>query len=387
MRRWPTTINQLRVNATVTLPRSLLAFCLAAAIVASACSGGSGTKTPTPGTPADVATASDGAPTVIVPAIQSQAGLTTPEIVAKLAPSIVRVQTSTATLDAFGRTQPSTGVGTGVIIDKNGYIVTNNHVVTAGNGETPADHITVTLSDQRTLDATIVGRDQPTDLAVVKIDASDLTPATFADSGSLIVGQDVVAIGFALDLKGGPTVTRGVLSAKGRTINEQPYTINDALQTDAGINPGNSGGPLVNARGEVIGINTAIIQNAQNIGFSISVGLVEPTVRSLIDSGKIERAYLGVGTVDVTPAIAKNFSLPVDHGIAVTAVGRGTPAEAAGLRANDVIVKVDGQDVTNNGSLLAILAKHKAGDTVSVEYYRGGERNTIDVTLESRPSG
>jgi len=360
----------------------LAALCLAAGVAAAACSGGSASKTATP-----QATAGSAVPTVVVPAIRNEPGLTTPEIVAKLAPSIVRVQTSTATLDIFGRSVPSTGVGTGVIVDKDGHIVTNNHVVTNGTGDTPADRITVTLSDQRTLAATIVGRDQPTDLAVLKVDAADLTPATFASADSLVVGEDVVAIGFALDLKGGPTVTRGVLSAKGRTINEQPYTINDAIQTDAGINPGNSGGPLVNAQGEVIGINTAIIQSAQNIGFTISVGLVEPTVRALIDKGRIDRAYLGVGTVDVTPAIAKNFNLPVDHGIAVTAVGRGTPAEAAGLRQNDVIVKVDGQDVENNGKLLAILASHQAGDTVSVEYYSGGEQHTIDVKLASRPGG
>jgi S1-C subfamily serine protease len=180
-------------------------------------------------------------------------------------------------------------------------------------------------------------------------------------------------------------VTRGVLSAKGRTIDEQPYTINDAIQTDAGINPGNSGGPLVDARGDVIGINTAIIRGAQSIGFSISAALVQPTVRDLIDRGKIDRAYLGVGTVDVTPSIAKNFNLPVDKGIAVTVVGRGTPAEAAGLRQNDVIVKIDGQDVANNGALLAILARRRAGDSVPIEFYRGNDLKKLDVKLDSRP--
>jgi len=370
----------------------LAAFCLAAAVAASGCSRSSkepAASTSTPATPAATAATAEAATpgSVVAPAIQSQPGLTTPQIVAKLAPSIVRVQTSTASLDIFGRVIPSTGVGTGVIIDNEGHIVTNNHVVTNDTGTTPADKITVTLADQTTLPATIVGRDQPTDLAVLKVDAQGLTPATFASADSLVVGQDVVAMGFALDLKGGPTVTRGVLSAKGREINEQQYTINDALQTDAGINPGNSGGPLVNARGEVIGINTAIIQSAQNIGFAISVGLVQPTVQALIQSGKVDRAYLGVGTVDVTPAIARNFNLPVDHGLAVTVVGRGTPAEAAGLRENDVIVKIDGQDVPNNGKLLAILANHKAGDIVKVEFYSGGELRTADVTLASRPSG
>lgn len=365
------------------------------ATLAIACSGGtSATKTATPldanATPAAVATQSTGASAATgsssVPAsLQSQPGLTVVQIAAKLAPSIVRVQTEGATLDAFGRSAPSTGVGTGLIVDTAGHIVTNNHVVTNGTGDQPASSITVTLSDQRTAKATIVGRDQPTDLAVLKIDETNLQPATFADPGSLQVGQDVVAIGFALDLTGGPTVTRGVLSAKGRTIQEQPYAINDALQTDAGINPGNSGGPLVNANGQVIGINTAIIQSAQSIGFSISVDVVQPTVQALIDQGKIDRAYLGVGTVDVSPSIARNFSLPVDKGIAVTGVGRGSPAESAGLRQNDVIVKVDGQDVPNNGALLAVLAKDKAGDSVSVEFYRGQSRQTVSVTLAARP--
>ena len=319
------------------------------------------------------------------PALRREEGLSTVEIVDKLAPSIVRVQTEGAQLDIFGRVTPGGGVGTGVIIDTAGHIVTNNHVVTVGTGNRPAERITVTLSDQRTASATIVGRDQAVDLAVLKIEAENLVPASLGDAEGLRVGQDVVAIGFALDLKGGPTVTRGVLSAKGRTIDEQPYTINDAIQTDAGINPGNSGGPLVDAHGEVIGINTAIVQGAQSIGFSISVALVRPAVQDLIDHGKIDRAYLGVGTVDVTASIAKNFQLPVDKGIAVTAVGRGTPAEAAGLRQNDVIVRIDGQDVTNNGSLLAVLAKRRAGDTVPVEFYRGSDRRTLDVKLDSRP--
>jgi S1-C subfamily serine protease len=314
-------------------------------------------------------------------------GLSVPQIVEKLAPSIVRVQTESATLDAFGRTQPSSGVGTGVIIDNQGHIVTNNHVVTLGTGDTPADHITVTLNDQTNVEATIVGRDQPTDLAVLKIDSSNLTPASFGDADSQQVGEDVVAIGFALDLKGGPTVTRGVLSAKGRTIDEQPFQINDALQTDAGINPGNSGGPLVNANGEVIGINTAILPSAQAIGFSISSSVVTPTVQALISNGKIERGYLGVGTVSVTKAIAQSFGLPVSSGVAVTTVGNGTPAQKAGLRPNDVIVKIDGQDVNNNGDLLSILAKRRAGDTVPIEYYRGSDKKSADVTLAARPGG
>ncbi len=372
----------------MTRRRAAIVSLVVATLIVAACSGSSKSSSTTTATAADAtaAPASTTAPvTAVVPAIRTEPGLTTPQIVAKLAPSIVRVQTDSATLDIFGRSVPSTGVGTGVIVDTDGHIITNNHVVTAGTGNTVADRITVTLNDQRTFRATVIGRDQPTDMAVIKIDASDLTPAEFADPNSLQVGQDVVAIGYALDLKGGPTVTRGVLSAKGRTIDESPYTINDALQTDAGINPGNSGGPLVNADGQVIGINTAIIQGAQQIGFSISVGLVQSELSTLIQSGEISRAYLGVGTVEVTDAVAQNFNLPVDKGLAVTAVGQGTPAEAAGLQANDVIVKIDGEEVDNNGQLLTVLAKHKAGDVVSIDFYRGNELRTVSVTLAAHP--
>ncbi|HZP58216.1 MAG TPA: trypsin-like peptidase domain-containing protein [Dehalococcoidia bacterium] len=369
-------------------PAGVLAALLLALAGAACSGGGSGDRTATPTrSPASAAT-QDAPPasasSAPAPRLASQGGMTTVEIVRKLAPSIVRVQTEGATLDIFGRSTPQTGVGTGVIIDSDGHIVTNNHVVMVGNRV--ADRITVTLNDQRTARATLVGRDAPTDLAVLKIDEANLTPATFGDSGALQVGQDVVAIGFALDLKGGPTVTRGVVSATGRTIDEQPYTINDAIQTDAGINPGNSGGPLVNASGEVVGINTAIIQGAQNIGFSISSALVQPTVQSLIENGRIDRAYLGIGTVDVTDAIAQNFDLPVDKGVAVTAVGQGTPADDAGIQENDVIVAIDGQDITNSGELLAVLAKHKAGDIVTVDFYRGNQRQSVQVTLASRPN-
>jgi S1-C subfamily serine protease len=365
------------------------------AAIAAACSGSSSSSTATPqasvSPAASVAAGTTpsgtlgGGGTANPPSLQSQGGLTVIQIADKLAPSIVRVQTEGATLDVFGRTTPAGGVGTGVIIDTDGHIVTNNHVVTIGNNNQAADRITVTLSDQRTATATIVGRDQPTDLAVLKIDLDNLTPASFADASNLQVGQDVVAIGYALDLKGGPSVTRGVLSAKNRTINEQPYTINDAIQTDAGINPGNSGGPLVDASGKVVGINPAIIQGAQNIGFSISAALVEPTVQELIQNGRIERAFFGVGTVDVTKAIAQNFRLPVDSGVALTQVAQGSPAADAGLRTNDVIVAIDGKPIANNGDLLSVLADHKPGDQVSVDYYRGSDKQTAQVALSARP--
>lgn len=361
--------------------RLLLPILAAAAMLAAAaCDGDDAAQD---GTPAPSGSAS--AVTRSVPQIAEEDGLTVVEIAQKLAPSIVRVQTETATIDFLGRTVPSQGVGTGVIIDDDGHIVTNNHVVTVGNGSRPADRITVTLADQQTAQARIVGRDQATDLAVIKIETGDVTAASWGDPAELQVGQGVVAIGFALGIEGAPTVTRGVISAKNRTIQEQPYTIPDAIQTDAGINPGNSGGPLVNARGEIVGINTAIARGAQNIGFAISVGLVRPTVDTLIREGKVERAYLGVGTVDVTDAIARAFGMPVDFGVAVTMVAEGSPADAAGFAENDVIVSVDGEDIRNNGEFLALLARHQPGDEVTVEYYRGNERRSTQATLAERP--
>jgi S1-C subfamily serine protease len=376
--------SRLTLKMRVAALLAVLAIVLPVAVACSdSGSGSDATDTAVAGTNATPGQGGGGAN---APSIQSDQGLTTVQIVEKLAPSIVRVTTEGATLDQFGRVAPSTGIGTGVIIDNDGHVVTNNHVVTAGTGDQPSDNITVTLADQSTVPAMIVGRDVATDLAVLKIDAPNLTPATWGKADELQVGQEVVAIGYALGLEGAPSVTRGVISATNRTINEQPFTIPDAIQTDAGINPGNSGGPLVNARGEVIGINTAIIQNAQNIGFSISAGLAQPVVQQLISAGSITRAYVGIGSVDVNPAIARNFDLPVDHGIVVTLVADGSPAQRAGLQRNDVITAIDGQAIDNNGELLALLAEKQSGDTVHVTYYRDSGQRETDLTLGERPA-
>jgi serine protease Do len=296
---------------------------------------------------------------------------------------VVRILTEGATLDIFGRAVPSQGVGTGLILDEEGHIVTNYHVLLVGNGL--GSRISVTLDDQRTFTAQVVGTDPPTDLAVLQIDAGGLTPATLGNATGLPVGADVVAIGQALDLEGDPTVTRGVVSAKGRVIREDPYTINDAIQTDASINPGNSGGPLVNSYGEVVGINTAIIQGAQNIGFAISIDLVKPIVEELIEEGTVSRGFLGVNIVDITPSLASNFDLPADYGVGITGVQRGGPADRAGLRLEDIIVRLADKEIDNNGDLLQALTTHRAGETVTVEYYRGDDLGEADVTLGESP--
>jgi len=297
----------------------------------------------------------------------------------------VLVSTQGSGQNIFGQIVPSEGTGSGVIIDDEGHIITNNHVVRTG-GDTVADSITVTLSDGRELPAEVVGTDPQTDLAVIKIEATDLTPAELGDVSTLPVGSEVVAIGYALGLEGDPTVTRGVISAKNRTIQEQTVSINDAIQTDASINPGNSGGPLVDAQGRVIGINTAIIQGSQNIGFSISIDLAKPIIQEIITEGQVTRGFLGIDFNDLDPDTAEALDLPSAEGVVIVEIVADSPAEGAGFQPNDVIVAIGGTKVTNSGDLVAALRIHQPGDEVTIRYYRDGVEDTVDVTLVERPS-
>jgi S1-C subfamily serine protease len=362
------------------LPASLLWSGLLFVVLGlSACDDGN-TQSPTPestGTAPAATSSPEAAPT------RSGDALSTPEIVRLLSPSVVRVQTEGARFDILGRPVPTQGVGTGVIIDDEGHIVTNNHVVRLD--ARLASRVVVTLSDDRTFTAEIVGTDPPSDLAVLKIDATGLSPAKLGDVSQLEVGGEVVAIGFALDLPGGPTVTRGVVSAKDRVIEESPYSISSAIQTDASINPGNSGGPLVDQYGEVVGITTAIIGQAQNIGFAISIDLAEPLVQEIIEKGFVSRGFLGISVVDVTPSVAANFNLPVESGIGVANVEPDSPADEAGLLVNDIIVRIGDVDITNSGDLLQALTKFRAGDSVAVAFYRDSQRQEQEVTLADRP--
>ncbi len=355
---------------------------VAALLLLAACGGGGAPSTPPAGAPAQ----SGGA----APAPAQQGALSTPDLVDRLRPSVVHILTESASIDVFGQVVPSQGVGTGVIIDEEGHIVTNNHVVVRPNTcDEPAQRITVTLSDGRRFTARIVGRDVPTDLAVLKIDASDLHPASWGDSATLQVGEEVVAMGNALNLPGGPTVTKGVVSAKERLIQETEcgVSIPGAVQTDAAINPGNSGGPLVNMRGEVIGITTAVIRGvAEGVGFAISSETARPIVQELIERGRVERGFLGIViAAEVTPSLAAEFGLPVDYGVAIDQVMPGSPAARAGLQPNDIIVRVGEVEVRNSGHLFQALARYRAGDRVTVEFYRGERRLQATVQLGERP--
>jgi S1-C subfamily serine protease len=363
------------------LPGILSGIFVVVALVAVACGGEAAEPTQTVSPTATVVASPSASPAASITPSGERTPLATAEIVSLLRPSVVHILIEGTTFSVFGQPLPTEGVGTGFIIDEEGHIVTNNHVVFI-DGERPAQEITVTLSDGRQFRASLVGGDRPTDLAVLKIDADDLTPARLGDTAQLQVGDDVVAIGHALDLAGGPTVTRGVVSAKERLIQEDPYMIPGAIQTDAPINPGNSGGPLVNMYGEVVGITTQVIRGtAEGIGFAISIDTAKPIAGELIDKGQVERGYLGINLINITPSIAKEFDLAVDSGVGVGSVQAGSPADRAGLEGGDIIVRAADEDINNSGDLLKVLTEYRAGDTVIIEYYRDGDLQEAKVTL------
>jgi serine protease Do len=309
--------------------------------------------------------------------------LSSQELVAEVAPAVVSIVTETVSYNWFWQAVPQTGAGSGIIISSDGYIVTNNHVVEG------AQKVTVTLSDGSAFAATIVGSDPQTDLAVVKISANNLTYLHFLSDSleQLSVLDPVVAVGNALALPGGPTWTTGVVSNLGRSIEENTgVVLNDIIQTDAAINAGNSGGPLLDTAGQVVGINVAIASNAENIGFAISTDTAIPVVQSLITEGKVVRPWLGVSVTTVTSTIQQYYNLSVSAGALITSVTSGSPADEAGLRAGDVITKIDNEDISTAAELISAIRSHQIGDQVEIVYYRGNVQHVVTATLEESPS-
>jgi S1-C subfamily serine protease len=311
-------------------------------------------------------------------------------VVKQVDPAVVNVTSSTVTQDPFGQVQSGTGVGTGSIIRSDGIIVTNFHVVEG------ALNLKVTMPppDSRSFQARVIGGDSQHDLAILKIDATGLPTISLGDSSQVLLGERVVALGYALALPGGPTVTSGILSALARTVQVQDpsqgitRTLEDALQTDAAINPGNSGGPLVDLAGSIIGINTAGNQGAENIGFAIAIDAAKPIIQQAIDHPNAPAPYLGISTQTVDAGLAAQLQLPVDHGAYVVALAPGGPAEKAGIKVGDVIVTFDGKPIDTDDDLrTAILAK-KPGDQVTVQVVgSGGSTQDVTVTLGVRPLG
>ena len=268
------------------------------------------------------------------------------------------------------RHRPS--LGTGFIINTNGYIVTNNHVVE------DADEITVTLASQEEFEATLIGRDPKTDLALLRVNSPlPLPTVPFGNSENLEVGEWVLAIGNPFGL--GHTVTAGIVSAKGRIIGAGPY--DDFIQTDASINPGNSGGPLFNMRGEVIGINTAIMRSGQGIGFAIPINMAKNVLSQLHNKGNVTRGWLGVAIQSISPEMLNAFQLDDANGALVSGIVTDAPADKAGLQQGDVIVGFHGSKVDDSSALPGLVAVVAPGTTVEVEIIRDGERMTIPVTL------
>ncbi|MFP4346675.1 MAG: DegQ family serine endoprotease [Desulfococcaceae bacterium] len=266
-------------------------------------------------------------------------------------------------------------LGSGFVIDKSGYIVTNNHVIEG------ADEIQVRLSNDQEYDAEIVGRDPNTDIALIKITQdADLPVVTLGDSDTLKIGQWVVAMGNPFGLE--HTVTAGIVSAKGRVIGSGPY--DDFIQTDASINPGNSGGPLLNTKGEVVGINTAIIASGQGIGFAVPINLAKDIIDQLQESGEVTRGWLGVAIQDITPEIAEYYGIKEVKGVLVTEVFEDDPAEKAGIRARDIIVSVNGRPVEDTRDLTRLVAGLSVGQKTAVKVLRNGNRETFEVTIARR---
>ena len=310
------------------------------------------------------------------------------DVVSKVSDSVVSIVTSTTGRDYYGRTYESGAAGTGVIVSSDGYILTNKHV--AGDAKT----ITVVLHDGTTYNnARLVAVDPLNDIAFIKVDdVSDLKAASLGDSKTITAGQQVVAIGNALGQYQN-SVTSGIISGTGRSLTATDGSgtmserLSDMIQTDAAINSGNSGGPLINAAGEVIGINTATSASGENVGFAIPIASVKGMLSQLVEGGKAERAYVGVYSVDITPDYAKENNLPVTTGTyiyssqAYSAILSGSPAAKAGLHDKDIITAVNGVKIGAAGSLSTLIGEYKPGDIVSLTVIRDGKEMGIKVEL------
>ena len=311
------------------------------------------------------ATVAVGAPAVDVAAI-----------VARVLPSVVSITTRHLHQGAAREPILIRGLGSGVIVDRRGFILTNHHVIE------DVEQIKVTLADERVFTARLVGADPTTDLAVVKIDGANLPVARLGDSDRLRVGELVIAIGNPLWIEGGPTVTVGVVSGRGRSL-EQPGLpmLHHLIQTDAAINQGNSGGPLVNRAGQVVGINTAVLASAHGIGFAIPTSTVLPVLRDLMAGRRIVRPSLGVVAVSVTPQVAFANDLKVERGVLVMEVEAGGPAATAGVRVGDVITTLRGTPVPSLHDFHLVLWRRRPGEIVDIVLDRDGETVTVRAAL------
>ena len=317
------------------------------------------------------------------PSVESDAPLL-PDFVAvvnKVKPSVVAINTEVITYDFFNQPFTQKGAGSGWIIDEDGYIVTNNHVVEG------AESITVTLDDGRTFSAGIVGTDWLTDLAVVKINAENLVKVSLGDSDELEIGEWVLAIGNSLGL--GVTPSEGIVRSLGTSLSVSPgQTLYDLIGTSAPINPGNSGGPLVNIQGEVVGITSVkiVMAGVEGMGWAISINSAMPIITELINKGYVVRPYLGISYCNVNPTLVLQYDLAVSEGIFIVEVTPGSPADTeAGLEPEDVIVSFNGEEITNIEDLMQAISSCEVGQVVEIIYWRGETKYSTYATLTESP--
>ncbi len=301
------------------------------------------------------------------------------QAVEKLSESIVSVSSMRLERRFFGIV-PLEGQGSGIVLDRKGLIITNNHVIDGAN------QVHVSLKDGRTFTGEVVGSDEATDVAVIRVDAADLPAAELGDSEILRVGQIVLAIGNALALPGGPTVSMGVLSAKGRPLPGTDFIFEGLLQTDAAVNPGNSGGPLADIDGRIIGITTMMIPYAQGMGFAIPINTVKKIAQEILDNGKVSRRWIGISGIDVTPQLARRYNLQSQSGFLVAEVVPRSPADYAGVRNGDVVVGANGNEVKHTKDLLLAISRVQPGSSIRLGINRMGRAGTLEVRPSEAPS-
>jgi len=301
------------------------------------------------------------------------------EAVELLSESVVSIDSVRVTRDFRYGLVPIEGKGSGLIIDRNGYVITNNHVIDG------ATRVQVHLKDGRTFLGEVVGSDSSTDIAVIKVDADNLPAASLGDSEKLKVGQIALAIGNTLGLQGGPTVSMGVVSALGRPLPGTDFIFEGLIQTDTAINPGNSGGPLADIGGNVIGMNTAMIPFAQGVGFAIPVNTMKWVVQQILEKGRVIRPWLGISGANMNQAIARRYDLPADSGVLVVEVDSRGPAYEAGMRVGDVITQIGSHPVKQMKDILMALSKLAIKEEVEVGFIRLNAKRKALLRLKESP--
>ena len=297
----------------------------------------------------------------------------------KMSKSVVNIASVRMLQDQLFRVFPVEGVGSGVVIDEKGYILTNNHVID------DAERLKVTLTDGRVMRGRVAGSDDVTDLAVIKVESEQPLPAAeLGNSDDLKAGQIVMAIGNPFGLTGGPAVTAGIISSLNRSLQARSGVL-ELIQTDAAINPGNSGGPLVNTEGKVVAINTANMPYAQGIGFAVPINIAKSILKELIEKGRVTRPWIGVASLKVTPQLARHYGLHESEGALIAKVEPYSPADDAGLRKGDIIEGIDGNRIEDPSQIASHVRKKQVNDQLMLTVNRYGRQLQVPIQVDERP--